>query len=198
MEEKNTKYQELYYLLRSRSHQEAIDILNRLRSGVDVESLVRYIKSGDLLLQLFAEPQTRHRYHLGNCLRISSFLNTPNNPYLNSLIYKSDFDSTLLVTQGGSDHKSGTNERLRMYDSPFHTVQMVDPRLNAVEPSKWTNVISDDVLLRKLLETYFIYEYPFVPFFHKDYFLEDMITGRTRFCSSLLVNAVLAAACVSF
>ena len=97
-----------------------------------------------------------------------------------------------------SDRRAGAIERLRMYDTPYHTVQMVDPRLDAVEPSKWTAVSSDDVLLRKLLETYFIYEYPPFPFFHKDYFLDDMATGRTRFCSSVLVNCVLAAACVSF
>lgn len=198
MEEKNANYKELYHVLSSRSQREATDILNRLRSGGDVESLVRYIKSGDILLQLFAEPETRYRYHLGDCLRILSFLKTPNNPYLNSLVYKSNFGPTFSITQYGSDPMASTTERLRMYDTPFHTVQLVDPKLNAVEPSKWTAVISDDVLLRKLLEIYFIYEYPSFPFFHKDYFLDDMAIGRTRFCSSLLVNSVLASACVSF
>lgn len=195
MEEKNTIYQELFRLLRFRPQRESAEILNRLRAGGDVESLVRYVKSGDLLLQLSTEPETRHRYHLGKYLRIPAFLKTPNNPYLTSLVYKSNFNPTYMRE---SDRGAGAIERLRMYDTPYHTVQMVDPRLNTVEPSKWTAVISDDVLLRKLLETYFIYEYPSFPFFHKDCFLDDMATGRTRFCSSLLVNCVLATACVSF
>lgn len=97
-----------------------------------------------------------------------------------------------------SDRMTGTSELLRMYETPYHTVQMVEPRLDAVDPSKWTTVISDNVLLRKLLEIYFVHDYPYFTFFHKDFFLDDMATGRTRFCSSLLVNAVLAAACVSF
>ncbi|KAF5659828.1 nitrate assimilation regulatory nirA [Fusarium heterosporum] len=31
--------------------------------------------------------------------------------------------------------------------------------------------------------------------FHKDYFLKDLATGGTRFCSPLLVNTLLAAGC---
>ncbi|EXK23623.1 hypothetical protein FOMG_19616 [Fusarium oxysporum f. sp. melonis 26406] len=38
-----------------------------------------------------------------------------------------------------------------------------------------------------------LYEYPEFPFLHKDSFLEDLVTSRRRFCSSLLVNEVLAA-----
>jgi hypothetical protein len=198
LEERNTNYQELYRLLGSRPQREAVDILDRLRSGSDVESLVRYVKSGDLLLQLSATPETRHHYHLGNYLRIPTFPKGTNNPYLTSLVYKSHFNSTSSIAQRGSYRKAATIEYQRMYDTPYHTVQMVDPRLNAVKPSKWTGVISDDGLLRKILETYFLYEYPAFPYFHKDYFLDDMASGRTRFCSSLLVNCVLASACVSF
>lgn len=44
----------------------------------------------------------------------------------------------------------------------------------------------------------FMFEYPFHPFFQKDLFIDDMLNGRRRFCSPLLVNAVLAAAWVYF
>jgi hypothetical protein len=58
-------------------------------------------------------------------------------------------------------------------------------------------VSSNDLLLRKLLESYFMFQYPWEFIFQKDYFLEDMVSGSTRFCSPILVNALLAKACVS-
>ncbi|KAF5690745.1 NirA-like nitrate assimilation regulatory protein [Fusarium denticulatum] len=72
---------------------------------------------------------------------------------------------------------------------------MVDPRLDLVDAQKWTCIIDDNKLLRKLLETYFMTEYTFYPAFHKNYFLEDMAAGRSDYCSSLLVHAALASAC---
>ncbi|KAG7405461.1 Nitrogen assimilation transcription factor nirA [Fusarium oxysporum f. sp. rapae] len=72
---------------------------------------------------------------------------------------------------------------------------MVDPRLDHVDARKWTCIIDDNKLLRKLLETYFMTEYTFYPAFQKNCFLEDMAAGRSKYCSSLLVHAVLASAC---
>lgn len=39
-------------------------------------------------------------------------------------------------------------------------------------------------------------EYQFTSAFQKDYFLEDMASHRAEFCSSLLVNVILAYSCV--
>ncbi|KAF5655412.1 NirA-like nitrate assimilation regulatory protein [Fusarium sp. NRRL 25303] len=72
---------------------------------------------------------------------------------------------------------------------------MVDPLLDNVDAKNWTCIIDDNKLLRKLLETYFMTEYPFYPAFQKNYFLEDMAAGRSKYCSSLLVHAVFASAC---
>ncbi|KAH7195460.1 hypothetical protein DER44DRAFT_830667 [Fusarium oxysporum] len=72
---------------------------------------------------------------------------------------------------------------------------MVEPRLDHIDARKWTCIIDDNSLLRKLLETYFMTEYTFYPAFQKNYFLEDMAAGRSKYCSSLLVHAVLASAC---
>ncbi|KAI3578916.1 hypothetical protein IWW34DRAFT_805551 [Fusarium oxysporum f. sp. albedinis] len=72
---------------------------------------------------------------------------------------------------------------------------MVEPRLDHIDAQKWTCIIDDKSLLRKLLETYFMTEYTFYPAFQKNYFLEDMAAGRSKYCSSLLVHAVLASAC---
>jgi hypothetical protein len=59
-------------------------------------------------------------------------------------------------------------------------------------PSAWTDVTTDDVLVEHLLALYFCWEYPTFASFSKEHFLLDYNSGHRRFCSSLLVNAILA------
>lgn len=61
-------------------------------------------------------------------------------------------------------------------------------------PKTWTNVTSDPRLVRHLLDLYFCWEYPTFSSLSKDQFLKDFEDRRKRFCSSLLVNAILALA----
>jgi hypothetical protein len=58
-------------------------------------------------------------------------------------------------------------------------------------------VNADDTLMRTFIRAYFLQEYDWFTFFHKDYFLDDMLAGSNTFCSPLLVNAILAVGCVS-
>lgn len=64
----------------------------------------------------------------------------------------------------------------------------------------WTTLASDEVVSH-LLSLYFTWEQPCLQFVDKNAFLADMKTGepyrRDGFCSSLLVSALLAQACVS-
>ncbi|KFA69723.1 hypothetical protein S40285_09672, partial [Stachybotrys chlorohalonatus IBT 40285] len=87
------------------------------------------------------------------------------------------------------------NEFKSPYLKPYMAATIVDPRLDMIKPSQWTNVSKDDEFLRSILKLYFLYEYHFFSAFHKDLFLDDMLSGSTEFCSSLLVNAVLAISC---
>ncbi|KEF53540.1 uncharacterized protein A1O9_10515 [Exophiala aquamarina CBS 119918] len=59
-------------------------------------------------------------------------------------------------------------------------------------PSAWTNVTTNDFLVEHLLALYFCWEYPTFASFSKEHFLLDYNSGTGRFCSSLLVNAILA------
>src|SRR6186713_1836034 len=117
----------------------------------------------------------------------------PNNPYLKSLIY--EWSSRDLSTSEDSDPSTPVSNAGEQspYLKPHHAAKLVDPLLPNVTASGWTNVISNDDLLRQLLGSYFLHHHTLIGIFHKDYFLEDMAAGRKIFCSSLLVNAVLAA-----
>lgn len=189
-------YEELFDILRSRPELEAFSILHRIRSGIDIQTILRHVKDGDLLLQLSLIPETRYRYEFPYLADMPAFLEVPNNPYLTSLIYENTF-KLITSKQHPVDSRDGAAEYQDMYLTPYHAAKMIDRRLDAAVVSKWTTVSGDDVLMRRLIETYFMFEFHTVPVFHKDCFLEDLVAGRRRFCSSLLVNAVLATACVS-
>jgi hypothetical protein len=59
----------------------------------------------------------------------------------------------------------------------------------------WTTVTSDGALVEHLLALYFCWEYPIFATVSKEHFIEDFRKGYSRYCSSLLVNALLALAC---
>lgn len=197
-----TKYAELVQLLQTRPLHEAQDILARLRAGVSVESILSHIETGDLLVQLAVTPEARLRYEFPYIVDMPSNL-IPNNPYLESMLYEAA--SLLPQAQAGTARGRDVSHLLQTfgtadYQSPYlkpaHAAEIVEPRLSSVKPSTWTTVSSDDALMRQLLATFFRTEYMFNAPFQKDLFLEDMASGCKTFCSSLLVNAVLAYSCV--
>lgn len=192
-------------LLRTLPEKEAQDVLRRLRSGADVTSVLNHVQAGDVLLQMAVLPETRYRYEFPYRREMPQEY-IKDNPYLDSLIY----EAASLFSRSSSPESSGhgmgspgailaslgSAEHQNLYLKPFHAAQVVDPLLTDATPSRWTSVCKDDVLMREMLGAFFCCEYSFTSAFHKDYFLEDMAAGRTEFCSSLLVNIVLAYSCV--
>ena len=182
--------------MQSKSVEESKSILDRIRSGQDVRTVLRHLQDGDLLLQIALVPETWHRYSFPYHSEMPSFLLNDSNPYLQSRMYK--------LVSGSTETTKGANTNLQaarvgdeaLYRAPYHAARLVEPRIDAARPSRWTLVPASDSFLRELLRAYFLHEYPAFMLFHKDYFLEDMSAGLNRFCSSLLVNAILAAACV--
>ena len=81
-------YEELFDILRSRPELEPFSILQRIRSGNEIQTILRNVKDDDLLLQLSLIPETRYRYEFPYLADMPAFLAVPNNPYLASLIYE--------------------------------------------------------------------------------------------------------------
>ncbi|KAK7973481.1 hypothetical protein PG988_007615 [Apiospora saccharicola] len=180
LRDRGSANEEILQLLRNLPEQEAHDVLARLRSGASVSTIVNQVKAGDLLLQLAVAPETRFRYEFP---------------------YRAEMPSELHPKHGQSNAATtgqGTADLQSLYLKPFHAAHMVDPRLSDARPSLWTAVCEDDVLMRDLLAVWFRCEYQFTSACQKDYFLEDMVAKRQDFCSSLLVNIVLAYACVCY
>lgn len=61
--------------------------------------------------------------------------------------------------------------------------------------SKWTGVTSNGRFVEHIMALYFCWEYPTFASLNKEYFLEDFRNGISRYCSALLVNAIVALGC---
>lgn len=59
-------------------------------------------------------------------------------------------------------------------------------------PSSWTDATTNDSLVQHLLALYFCWEYPTFANVSKEHLLVDYRSGKHRFCSPLLINAILA------
>ncbi|PVH94826.1 hypothetical protein DM02DRAFT_721089 [Periconia macrospinosa] len=188
-------YDELYELLMDMPEPEAQQVFSRIRTGVKAEDIVSQVKDGNLLLQLSLVPEARRRYEFPYLNEIPAYLLQSSSPYIDTIVFeynlkeetsRKDLDSRV-VSHGDRSHD--------VFWKPYHAAVIAEPKLDLIKPSKWTSVSSDDNFMRKLLGTFFLSEYFSKPFFHKDYFLEDMAQGKTEHCSALLVNAILAGAC---
>lgn len=81
----------------------------------------------------------------------------------------------------------------------FWGVEQVLSPLNGPEmrsPSEtWTSITGDINLVQHLLALYFCWEYPTFASLSKEHFLRDFQDARPRYCSSILINALLALGC---
>lgn len=203
----NLVYQELYRLLVTVSEAEALDIVQRLRAGTDVETCVRQVQEGDLLLQLALRPESRFRYQFPYLPFMPAPLQTSDNPYLESLLYEGAAQGFAIPQQqqpqqqasSSTAEATGASSYSHIYVKPYHAAELVDGRLASAKASDWTSVTTDDNLFRRLLRTYLVHEYCVAPAFQKDYFLYDLARGKGHLCSPLLVNSVMAigSVCIS-
>lgn len=192
--QENLIYKEIYRLLVTVSEAEALDILQRLRAGKDVETTVRLAQEGDLLLQLALKPESRFRYQFPYLPSIPVLLQTSDNPYLESLLNDGALQGFAQPPQQSSSvaESSRASTYNNIYPKPYNAAELVDGRLASVKASDWTTVTTDDNLFRRLLRAYLVHEYCVAPAFQKDYFLYDLARGKGHLCSPLLVNAVMA------
>ncbi|KAI4914966.1 hypothetical protein J4E90_005003 [Alternaria incomplexa] len=178
--------------LRSQPWHVAQDLLAQLRRGTDERSLLRFLEYGSLRVQLKLVPDTTYQFTAPYLADMMPLFGSADNPYLASRLYKALSNET---AHHGTDIQEQTHSAI--YHVPYPGARMYDPRMSpdTLRPSKWTSISDDDVFLTRLLEGYFLYEFPLWPCFHKDHFLDDMTAERSDYCSPLLVSAILTAAC---
>ncbi|ORY55713.1 fungal-specific transcription factor domain-containing protein [Pseudomassariella vexata] len=88
--------------------------------------------------------------------------------------------------------QSTEGARYRGLDQILASLDSPDMKVPA---GTWTNVTGDASLVQHLLALYFCWEYPTFASLSKEHFLKDFLDGRHRYCSPILVNAMLALGC---
>ncbi|XXH02229.1 hypothetical protein Hte_008597 [Hypoxylon texense] len=89
------------------------------------------------------------------------------------------------ATEGQGPQYRGVDQVLAPLDSPELKVA----------PGTWTSVTTDANLVSHLLALYFCWEYPTFASLSKEHFMKDFLKGTHRYCSPILVNALLALGC---
>ncbi|QIX02099.1 hypothetical protein AMS68_007616 [Peltaster fructicola] len=193
LEARHREYEDFIKLLHTAPETEVATLLQQLRAGATIDTLLTRMQSAELLTQLSLVPETRYRYVLPVTATMPALLDNPLNPYINTLVY----ELTLNQLKQGEDVQDDPTEQTLEHQpflTPYHAARVLAPNLRSTRASMWTSITSNDALVHHLLELYFLHEYPMVSCLHVDLFLADMKSGRREYCSPLLVNAVLASA----
>jgi hypothetical protein len=154
---------------------------------------MQQVKDGNLPLQPAWAPETRLHYEFPYSTSMPAALLSPDNPYLGSTVFEI---TSHVLPQSAEQTEVWASQSETIYMTPYNIAELMDPYIPTIQISKWTSIEADDELLRALLRAYFLHDYANYTCFQKDIFLQAMRDSDTRFCSPLLVNAVLAEACV--
>ena len=199
-------FNELFQYLRASLEGQSSEIVRKIRIGADIGTIIRQIHS-DSFLQTYSAPETELRFKSPYLNEMPAAIQRSENDYLESFVYE-------VVCAEGCLPADGEDKQLRQrrqceldalakkyppqYLKPYHSAKLVDQRLGLANVTRWTQVITDNELFMSMLSAYLLQDHPGFPVFHKDTFLQALVEGDGRFCSSLLVNALMAEACVRF
>ncbi|KAG6023692.1 hypothetical protein E4U41_001954 [Claviceps citrina] len=184
--------QQLVQALQSRDEQDAFAIFRRIRQHVDAETIMEHIRASDLLLEMQSRPEPGPEDNDES--------STPRPPAPTSL--PSPDDSQMLlpppldrqgiqvlpgqfpapqdvrVSPWISRLPSSIGDACQASRPPHALAQMMDSRLDAITPSRWTGVpADDDGVLGDLLGRYLIQEYMRNACFQEDQFLDGIMSG---------------------
>ncbi|KAF2147671.1 hypothetical protein K461DRAFT_70479 [Myriangium duriaei CBS 260.36] len=225
VKDENSDLRDLFKLLKTRPEAEAYSMLNRLRSGDDVSSLMRFAEAGDLTLQsrftglsahtsLLADipdPNELTHYGIGSAFMMpdslefdyadggSLFPDIASNYQKLSSDHRSDSlfaDSPQLSGPSSSaspNQLSSSDKGLLADHHPLY-----DDVLLTVQPHLWTSVPISRSVMANLISMYLSWSHTIYTVFDERYFVEDLVSGNTNFCSPLLVNATCCLGCVLY
>lgn len=95
----------------------------------------------------------------------------------------------LVSTLGGMKDDSPENESSS--DARTYDPELCDARLYKLDIAQWTSVDIASDLAAKCISLYLKMDHPLLGHFDPDLFVSDLVSGKTRFCSPLLVNSLL-------
>ena len=169
---------------------------------LEIDRLRDQIIQYDRVLRALTSEETANsvQQHLINGKQLESILSPSLVTDAKSILFPSlatDAKSTLTTP----DHLSTPAQLFKKSQSPCNSA-LGSPSSDAggfsssaVSVGSWTTITQSRPFIEHLLSLYFCWEYPVFTIISEHYFRNDMKDGRRKFCSPLLVNAILAVAC---
>jgi hypothetical protein len=101
------------------------------------------------------------------------------------------------VTQTGESRHYGHTSSLGLVpEDENYTIRPRGPaQPQEYKNGTWTALTTDIDFVERLLDLYFQWSHPFYVVFSRECFYRDFHSGRRKYCSALLVNAILSFAC---
>ncbi|KAF2465245.1 uncharacterized protein BDR25DRAFT_337166 [Lindgomyces ingoldianus] len=224
MQSELSNLRQIYDCLRLRPEHEAQQVLRRIRANSSdttpsqrIQELADFVRHGDpnLILQpsLMQSPRG-HSEQLtlppirmaldATCAVIDSFSGSlpsfsndllpmrSDGPASQRRRHASDADVSARSDSQGTFPPVTSIEAILQKPTSSSPPELIDPRIASVR--HWTTITDDSNLLVHLMSAWYTWEYVYYHFLDWDLFLDDMVSGRTDFCSRLLVHALLASA----
>ncbi|KAH9206319.1 fungal-specific transcription factor domain-containing protein [Leptodontidium sp. 2 PMI_412] len=165
----------------------AVDILGQLRNGEALEDISRRLESASV--SPASNPVSYDSLkHSGESTPTTSRPNASNSPSVFGDWHK----HTPIQGRGEWAIDYGQQMLLGDQKDSYGLLSHHGPKHNN---QSWTRVTNDVALVEHLLALYFCWEYPIFATVSKEHFMEDYRKGLWRYCSPLLVNAILSLAC---
>ncbi|KAF2278040.1 uncharacterized protein EI97DRAFT_281992 [Westerdykella ornata] len=100
-----------------------------------------------------------------------------------------------LTQTGESRHFGHTSSLGLVQEDENYTISRRPPAPCDYKNGTWTSVTQDVLFVEHLLDLYFQWSHAFYVIFSRECFYKDFRSGRQKYCSPLLVNALLAYGC---
>jgi hypothetical protein len=170
------------------SNNHSADILDQLRNGEDLESISRRLESSASASTSNKSPYDSLQDTIGSTPNITNPSSAHHSPLVAEDWHEQSPIQNLIEPARYYGQQVILGDQTDSQDPLSHH----GPKYNN---ESWTTVTSDGELMEHLLALYFCWEYPIFATVSKEHFIEDFRKGYSRYCSSLLVNALLALAC---
>lgn len=189
----------LLELIVQRDEKDALAIFRQIRSGISPSAILSLLRMGDPTMEsqlTSKKPALPPLWSLGINI---SILHSSVYPSLEPLPLRTDSLDAVGLSSSMSDLNLGASPRTDSMSGSSPLVDehdLYDCRLCDVDASYWTRVKVSNRAVANLISVYLSWCHPTTRLFDQNLFLEDLVAYRHDFCSSVLVNALLAHACV--
>ncbi|KAF4996042.1 hypothetical protein FGRMN_4742 [Fusarium graminum] len=194
---------ELFDIMKTRPEAQAIDVLRILRCHNDLDTTMSMIQPRIAHVAIEQEQTSKHTRFLGleSELMARHSLAFPVLQPLESNILKKLFNLSRSSTVDNDNDTPMLNESPNPFPaynptrSPGPALRFCDERLAKLNIGHWSSVPIPSNLAAKIISLYLETDHPLLGPFDPTLFVDDLVHCRTRYCSELLVSALMYWGC---